>query len=332
MIFRYPALWTLLLLVPLMVRYHGTRRRTASALPFSDGRALRRLPGSWMIPVGRRGLPLLYAAGLTLLIAALSRPQKGVHDARMETEGIDIVLLVDVSTSMRALDFSTPGQPRDRLDAIKKVARDFIERREHDRIALVAFAGVPYALSPLTHDRRWLQQRVEMLETGMVDDGTAIGTALVSAVNRLRESPAESRIVVLLTDGMNNRGQISPLDAARVAEAMGIRVYTVGASADAPYAPYPGAGIFGGMGRVAIDIDEPTLIEIARITGGEYFRAADMEGLERSYAAIDELERTVFEIDQYAQYEERFAVFALWALALLSLERILGLTRLGRLP
>jgi Ca-activated chloride channel homolog len=332
MIFRYPALLTLLLLVPLLVRYHGTRRRTVSALPFSDGHALRRLPGSWMIPVGRWGLPLLYAAGLTLLITALARPQQGVRSARMETEGIDIVLLIDVSTSMRALDFSTPGQQRDRLDAIKKVATDFIGRREHDRIALVAFAGVSYALAPLTHDLPWLQQRVMMLETGMVEDGTAIGTAIISAVNRLRESPATSRIAVLLTDGMNNRGEISPLDAARVAEAMGIRVYTVGASAEAPYAPYPGAGIFGGMGRVAIDIDEPTLIEIARITGGEYFRAADMAGLEKSYTVIDELERTVFEVDQFAHYEERFQAFALWALALLSLERMLSLTRLGRLP
>ncbi len=171
-----------------------------------------------------------------------------------------------------------------------------------------------------------------MLEAGMVEDGTAIGTALVSAVNRLRDSPAASRVIVLLTDGMNNRGKITPLDAGRIAEAKGIKVYTVGASAEAATAPYPGAGIFGGVGRVPIDIDEPTLIEIARITGGAYFRAADMKSMEEAYAAIDELERTAFEVDDYTRYEERFAIFAIWALALLSLERVLGLTSMGRLP
>jgi len=328
--FMYPYLLLLLLLLPPLIWW---RMRAARRLrfPFSSASVLRELPVAWTVHAAR-ALPFIYGLGLALIIIALARPQRGLAERDVRTEGIDIVMLVDLSTSMNALDFSTAGRRRNRLDASKEVIEQFIAARPNDRIAMVGFAALPYSVSPLTLDHGWLTERMKMLETGMIEDGTAIGSAIASGVNRLRESEAKSRIIVLLTDGVNNRGRVSPLDAARAAAALDVKIYTVGAGSDKGWAEFPGAGFFGGTGRMPVEIDEATLREIARISGGEYFRATDMERLKEIYARIDQMEKTEIEIEDYTRYEEAFAPFAAAGLAVLLLERILAYSRLGRLP
>ncbi len=331
MIFRYPWLLLLLLLVPALIylRY-GRRRRPA--MRFSDGTRLARLPPAWTILL-QPLLPFLYGLGLVLAILALARPQKGLEERSIRAEGIDIVLCVDVSTSMLAEDLSEAGNEMTRLYASKQVMDRFIGNRTYDRIGLIAFAALPFTMAPMTLDLDWLQEQVARLETGVLPDGTAIGSGLASAVNRLRDSEAASKVVILLTDGINNRGEISPLNAAKAAEALGIRVYTIGAGTDGIVqmrVPDP----FGGTRTVRqrSEIDEATLIEIARITGGKYFRARDFDSLRGIYDEIDQLEKTEINIDQYRYFDERFMPFLLAAIAAFALEKLLALSRLGRLP
>jgi len=326
--FRYPWILLLLLAVPAMTwwKYRGRGR---AAVSFSDGGALAELPRSpW---VRMRWLrPALFALGTALVVVAMARPRTGISESRAETEGVDIVLLVDTSTSMRAEDFSTERRRLDRLAAAKEVIGKFVEARKDDRIGLVAFAAMPYALAPLTTDHDWLLEQTRRLETGMLEDGTAIGDAIASAVNRLRDSAAKSKIVVLLTDGIQNAGELPPADAARAAAALGIKLYTVGACGDKPATV---SGLFGV--RLAVpgaEIDEEALKQLAETTGGRYFRATDLESLEATYRAIDEMEKTKIELDSYTRHEERFQGFAWAALALLAAEWALGATRLGRVP
>jgi len=331
MILQYPWLLSLLLVIPplLYLRY-GRKRR--SGIRFSEGQHLARLAPSWAV-LAQPLLPLLYGLGLALVVVALARPQKALEESSIRTEGIDIVLCVDLSTSMLAEDFSTGTRTMNRLDAAVEVTERFIKNRTHDRIGLVAFAAIPFTMAPLTLDHGWLLQQVRRLEAGMLPDGTAIGSGLASAVNRLRDSEAKSKVVILLTDGINNRGEISPLNAAKAAEALGIRVYTIGAGTDG-MARIPIRDPFGGTRyvRQQSDIDEPTLIEMAAITGGRYFRARDFEGLRNIYEEIDRLEKTEINIDQYRYFEERFMPFLWLAAGLIGLEKLLSLTRLGRLP
>lgn len=329
--FAHPGLLFLALAIPPLLIWH-TRRERRAAFPFTDPRALDRLPATWGVAVAR-ALPFLRGLGLLLLVVALARPQRGLEESVVRTDVVDIVLALDVSTSMRALDFSTPQRRMDRLDAAKEVARRFIPRRKNDRIGLIAFAALPYTAAPLTLDHGWLLQRLDTLKTGMVEDGTAIGSAIASAVNRLRDSAAKSKVVVLLTDGINNTGAISPENAAEAAKALGVRVYTIGAASHEA-AIYPVTDPFGGerFVRVPPDLDEASLRRIAEITGGRYFRATDLPSLERIYEEIDALEKTVIEVEQYTRYEERFAPWALAAVAALALERLLALGRFGGLP
>lgn len=325
-VFRHPWVLLLLLLVPALVWLRYARRRQAP-LTFSDGAALQGLPRSpWL---ALRRLPaVLFAAGLVLVILAAARPQKGMSESRVETEGVDIVLVVDTSTSMRAEDFSTATKRMDRLDAAKSVITRFIEARPDDRIGIVAFAAMPYTIAPLTTDHAWLLLQLDRLQTGMLEDATAIGDAIASGVNRLRESKAKSKVVVLLTDGIQNAGQLSPQDAAQAAAALDIKVYTVGAASDQPRR---GGGIFSfAMG--GSEIDEALLTRIAETTGARYFRATDLKSLEDIYRQIDEMEKTEIELDQYTRYEEKFAPFLILGLVCLALETLLGFTRLGRLP
>ncbi len=325
MMWRYPFVLLLLLLVPLAVWLRTSRRRKAP-LTFSDGKALAGLPRSPWLTL-RWVVPALYAAGLILLVLAAARPQKGMSESRVETEGIDIVLLVDTSTSMRNEDFSTAIQRIDRLDAAKSVMMPFIEARPDDRIGIVAFAAMPYTIAPLTTDHAWLLLQMDRLQTGMLKDGTAIGDAIASGVNRLRDSSAETKIVVLLTDGIHNAGRITPQDAAQAAAALGIKVYTIGAGSDNPRS----GGIFG-FAQMGAEIDEATLQKIAEITDATYFRATDLKSLKDIYQQIDEMEKTIIELDQYTRYEEKFALFLVLGLICLSLELLLGFSRLGRLP
>ena len=324
-VFRHPLALLLLLLVPALVWLRYARRRQAP-LAFSDGAALLGLPRSPWLAL-RRLPPALFAAGLVFLVAAAARPQKGMSESRVETEGVDIVLVVDTSTSMRADDFSTATKRMDRLDAAKSVLAQFIQARPDDRLGIVAFAAMPYTIAPLTTDHAWLMLQMDRLQTGMLEDATAIGDAIASGVNRLRDSQAKSKIVILLTDGIHNAGRLTPPDAAQAAAALGIKVYTIGAGSDQPRA----SGIFGFV-QGGAEIDEATLKKIADITKAKYFRATDLKSLEETYEAIDEMEKTKIELDQYTCYEEKFAPFLILGLLCLAFETLLGFTRLGRLP
>lgn len=327
----HPWMLLLLLLVPPLLWSRYASRRKA-ALRFSDGRALQGLPASWATRA-RHLLPLLFAGGLILLIVALARPQKGVDESRVSKEVVDIVLLIDVSSSMLAEDFFIDGQRVNRMAIALHATKEFIQRRRADRISVVAFAGVPYVMAPLTLDHGWLLQQVNRIEIAMVEDGTAIGTAIGSALNRLRDSEAESKVIVLLTDGVNNAGALSPDNAARAAAALDIRIHTIGAGTQT-YAPFPVRDAFGGsryVQQLAV-FDERQLKRIAETTGGQFFHANDTEALSRIYAEIDELERTEIEVEEFTRYEERFMPFLMWAIGLLIAERVLALARLGRWP
>lgn len=320
MSFQSPWLLLLLLLVPaaLYIRYAPSRR---GSVLFSSAEALTRLPASWRVRT-RNIPPILFAGALVLMVVALARPRDGLEESRIRADVVDIVLLVDVSTSMRAEDFSTPGRRRNRLDAAKEVIESFVRRRTNDRISMVAFAALPYTVSPLTLDHDWLLESLDRVQIGMLEDGTAIGTALASAVNRLRDSQASAKVVVLLTDGVNNAGSLTPENAALAAEALDITVYTIGAASSDPADRRLGLLNI----RRRVEIDEETLRTIAETTGGQYFRAEDFNELASVYREIDALERTEVEVEEFKRYEERFTAFLIPGLLLLLIEQILSLT------
>ncbi len=331
MMFRYPYLFLLLLIIPLLVYLRYYRRRRPR-VRFSDLYGIRNLyPGFGVLiqPL----FPILYTIGLVLLVIALARPQKGLVQREVHTEGVDIILLVDVSPSMAAEDFSTVSERMNRLDAAKKVIDSFIRSRPDDRIGVVAFAAVPYSIAPLTLDHGWILQQVQRLESGSLGDATGIGDSLASAVNRLRESEAKSKLVILLTDGVNNTGEITPANAAQAAKALGIKVYTVAAGTEG-IVRIPMQSPFGGTHytRQRSEIDEATLQMIAEETGARFFRATDLNSLQDVYDEIDTMEKTEMDIEQYTRFEERFMPFAAGALILLALERFLSLSRWGRAP
>jgi Ca-activated chloride channel homolog len=323
------VLFLLLLLAPLAWGYFGWKEKRRRSLRFSDLRTVQRVNTPWA-----RYLPhvpfVLRAAALSLIILALAGPRSASNIEESSSEGIDIVLTVDVSTSMLAEDLR---RGESRLDVAKQVVGDFIGRRRHDRIGLVAFASKAEARCPSTLDYRILQKQVEALKCGSIEDGTAIGVALASSVNRLRDSKAKSRIIVLLTDGMNNRGEIDPITAARVSEAEKIRVYTVGAGSKG-VAPIPMQDAFGRTQYVnqPVEIDENTLTQIAGITGGKYYRATNAAELDQIYREIDALEKTKIEVRQYQRYTELFALFLFPALGLAVLELLLARTRFRTIP
>lgn len=275
----------------------------------------------------------LRVAALGLFIVALARPQARRATEHVEASGVDLVLAVDVSGSMEALDMQRAGQPASRVEAVKDVVARFVAARPNDRIGLVAFAGAPYLMSPLTLDHDWLAQNLHRLRTGTIEDGTAIGSALATGVNRLRGTDARSKVIVLLTDGVNNAGAVQPTLAAEAARALGIRVYTIGVGVDGD-APVPVTDAHG-QTRVAmahVDVDEATLRAIAQTTGGRFFRARDTASLSRVYAEIDGMEKTRRSLERFERREERFAAVALPGLLLLALELCLGATLFRRIP
>jgi Ca-activated chloride channel family protein len=234
---------------------------------------------------------------------------------------------------MEALDFKVDGQPMSRLDIVKSVVSKFIDARPNDRIGLIGFAGAPYLVSPLTLDHDWLQQNLERVKIGSVEDGTAIGSALATSVNRLRDQPGKSKIVVLLTDGQNNAGKIIPETAAQAAKAMGVKVYTIAAGVRGE-APIPVTDAFGNkqLAMAKVDVDEETLKKIATETGGKFFRATDTESLKNIYAEIDRLEKTTHQLKKFEHHTELFAWAVVPALAVLGIGVGLGHTRFRRLP
>jgi len=340
--FQDPSYFALLLLLPILAWWAGRMgpeaavRFSSTALASAVSRERRSRPGKLLF-----GLRLL---ALAALITALARPQFGKMNESSEADGIDIVVTLDLSGSMRALDLSTQEDVVTRLDAAKRVVEDFIGKREYDRIGLVAFAADAFVVSPLTLNHDWLKRNLQRLELGEIDGkGTAIGTAIGASVNRLRDHQARSRIVILLTDGENNSGTLSPIGAAEAAKTLGVKIYTI-ATGKKGRVPIPQTDRFGRVvrndegqpiyrgGSDISNYDETELREIATMTGGRFFKATEEGDLERIYDEIDELETTEIELRSYASFTELFFWPALIGLALLGLEQLLSNTRYRRLP
>jgi Ca-activated chloride channel family protein len=319
MTFETPWAFALLVVFPLWWlwrREQGGFRYSRGAVAARAGRKISRVLA---------GLPYAFRALAVLaLIAALARPQTGVTTEEIEAEGIAIALVVDISSSMLALDM----QSLDRLEVAKRTVSEFVKNRKHDRIALVAFAGEALTQVPVTIDYVILERAIQDLRTDLLEDGTAIGTALATATNRLRRTPGSSKVVILLTDGENNRGEVDPITAARAAAAYGIRTYTVGVGSEG-VAPVPiGPGPLGTeYANMRVRLDEDLLRRIAAITGGQYFRATNARALEEIYRQIDELEKTPVNIHRYVEFNERFRPFVLVAGLLLLAEWMLRVRR-----
>jgi len=327
MYFEYPKLLWLLVLPVLMVLHYlwlelGGRRphmRVSSLKPWAAG---GNTILSWI-----RHIPFVFrTAALALIVICIARPRSSSQIDRVDTEGIDIVLAMDVSSSMLARDFNP-----DRISAAKDIAAEFIAQRPSDRIGLVVFSGESYTQCPLTTDRATLLNLLQDIQTGLIEDGTAIGNGLATAVARMKDSDAKSRVVILLTDGVNNMGEVTPGTAAEIAATYGIRVYTIGVGANG-VAPYPVMTPWGiEMQDVQVEIDEDILKEVATATGGRYFRATDNTKLAEIYAEIGKMETTRTTIDSFPVYKELYPGFAIAALICLLLELIVKLF-LRRMP
>ncbi|MCI7308917.1 VWA domain-containing protein [Alistipes senegalensis] len=320
-------LWLLTLLVPMIGYYVWRTLQGGAAIRISSVAGVVRAPKT--VRYYLRHLPsALRAAAFALLVVALARPQDVEQNVRTNTEGIDIMLAIDVSGSMLARDFKP-----DRITAAKEVAGSFIADRYGDRIGLVAFAGEAFTQSPLTTDQSTLQTLLARIRSGLIEDGTAIGNGLATAINRLRESEAKSKVIILLTDGVNNRGEIAPLTAAEIAKAQGIRVYTIGVGTEG-MAPYPAIDMFGNITFVnqKVEIDEKTLTAISDMTGGKYFRATDKAKLKAIYDEINQLEKSKVEVTEHVSYHELYLAWVLAALGLLLAEFLLANLVLKRIP
>jgi Ca-activated chloride channel family protein len=329
--FLYPSVLWLLALLPLLALLRG-RRGPVAAVKYSSADIARQVARETRSRVGNWLTPLTLLA-LALVITALARPQFGRSTSNVEASGVDMILALDCSGSMEALDFKLDGQRASRLDVVKSVVAKFIDERPNDRIGLVGFAGAPYLVSPLTLDHDWLQQNLDRVQIGTVEDGTAIGAALATSVNRLRDQPGKSKIVVLLTDGQNNAGKILPDTAAQAAKALGVKVYTIGAGVRGE-APVPVTDAFGNkrLAMAQVDVDETMLQKVADETGGQFFRATDTESLEKIYGEIDRMEKTTHELKKFEHHSELFAWAILPALGLLGACLALDHTRFRRLP
>ncbi|MCX5713642.1 MAG: VWA domain-containing protein [Candidatus Omnitrophica bacterium] len=323
-----------LILIPVfaLIFFLARKKNADSSFRFSSGELLKDLRPSFKLRLAGY-LAYLRPLAACLIILAIARPQSPVADSRIESEGIDIVLALDCSTSMLAEDFLLQGKRQSRIEVIKNVVKEFIKGRSNDRIGLVAFAARAYTVCPLTLDYGWLLDNLERVKTGMIEDGTAIGSGIATSLNRLRESKAKSKVVILLTDGRNNMGKISPLTAAEATKAMRVKVYAIGAGAKG-LVPYPVKDFFGNTvyQPMQIDIDEDTLSKIADITGAKYFRATDTESLKSIYREIDRLEKTPIEEKGYLEYNELFPLFLISGLLMLFLEIFLSNTIFRKIP
>jgi Ca-activated chloride channel family protein len=330
--FAQPWWLLLLLLLPVLAIAQGARG-AAPAVVFSSLRAIKPLGKARRSRMGAWLTSLLLLA-LALLIVAMARPQSGRTISHVEASGIDIMLALDVSGSMIAEDLTLDDKPASRIDVVRHSAQKFIEGRPNDRIGMLCFASRPYLVSPLTLDHDWLFRNMERVRLGLVEDGTAIGSAIASCANRLKDKKdAKSRIVVLLTDGENNTGKISPLTAAEAAKALGIKVYTIGAGTNG-YAPMPMRDVFGRKiyQNVKCDVDEETLGKIAEITGAKFYRATDTKILNQIFEQIDKLEKSKVELTQYKQYRDLYPWFLGAGFAVLALQSVLAQTKGRRLP
>lgn len=328
MFFEYPhLLW--LLVIPALLIVHYIYLELCGRRPHLRVSDIRywKAGGKSVLSYLRHAPMLLRTVALSMIIIAIARPRSSSKMDKIDTEGIDIVLAMDVSTSMLARDF-TP----DRISAAKDIAIEFISQRPSDRIGIVVFAGESYTQCPLTTDRATLINLMKEIQTGLIEDGTAIGNGLATAVARMQGSDSKSRVVILLTDGVNNRGEITPQTAADIAKTYGIRVYTIGVGANGT-APYPVITPWGvQMQDVEVEIDEDLLKGIAETTGGRYFRATDNTKLSEIYSEINKMEKARTTIDSFPVYKELFMDFALVALICLLLEVVFNAFILKRLP
>lgn len=335
----YPYALLGLLLLPLLLALQ--RRQRPSAISFPAIQELAALPPSMMTRL-RRLLPWLRVVVLILAVVALARPQQGLQVTKFYSEGIAIVMVVDISGSMRALDLTLNGQQQDRLEVVKHTFRHFVSGgnaglsgRDGDMIGMVTFARYADSISPLTLDHDTLLALLDQVQIVSLpeEDGTAIGEAIALGIERLRDAKATSKVMILLTDGANNAGETEPLEAAKIAHAMGIKIYTIGTGtrgvAPVPVRTDDGRTV---LQRMRVFIDERTLTDIAKTTGGRYFRATDTRALQEIYGEINRLEKSANVLEYYQQYAERFTWFLLPALGLLLIEMLLLNTRLRTIP
>jgi Ca-activated chloride channel homolog len=328
---QYPFLhpeyfYLLLLLIPMIAWYIWRQKYADATLQISTLRGFSKISKSKKTYI--RHLPFVFRClTIIFLIIALARPQSTNSLRNITTEGIDIMISLDISGSMLAMDFKP-----NRMEAAKEVAIDFIKQRPNDRIGLVIFAAESFTQCPLTLDHNVLSNLFRDVRTGMLEDGTAIGMGLATAVNRIKDSDAKSKVIILLSDGENNRGQIAPLTAAEIARTFGVRVYTIGVGTIGT-APFPIQTVFGVQTQnMEVKIDEAMLREIANITGGQYFRATDRNALEGIYKEIDEMEKNKIEVQEYTRHSEEFLPFVLLALLFLMLELVFRNTILRTIP
>lgn len=319
--FANPGYFWLLILVPILIVWYVLRYRNQKpALQFSSISLLKKYRKTFR----QRVYPLLFVlrlVALICLIIAMARPQSKLSRQEMKVEGIDIVLAMDVSGSMLAEDFKP-----NRLEAAKKVAENFIKGRNSDRIGLVEFAGEAFTQTPLTIDHNVLLSQLDKVKSGVIEDGTALGDGLATAINRIKDSKAQSKVIILLTDGVNNQGSVDPKSAAEIAALYGIRLYTIGLGTRG-MAPYPFRTPFGGVQyqNVPVEIDEELMTEMAQSTdGGQYFRATNKKSLENIFSEIDKMEKTKIDVTQYNQTKDEYLIFLMIGLVSLALEIILG--------
>lgn len=321
-------IYLILIPIAILITIIRIRKKNSTGIKFSQLEILKKAAKkskSINIPYFLRLLSLIF------LIIALAGPVKENSIDDNKASGIDIILAIDVSGSMEGLDFSTKTKKQTRLDAVKQVVKSFVEDRPNDRIGLLAFAGRPYLASPLTLDHDWLFRRLEILNTNMIEGGTAIGSAIASAANHLNRIESKSKIIILLTDGENNSGAIEPIPAAEAAAALGIKIYTVGAGKDGQ-APYEVKGFFGSeIKYVDVKIDEEMLTTVAENSGGLYFRAKDSISLKSIYEQINKLEKTSQTVNKTVLYKYYFMIPLILGLILLLIEITLRYTLLRRL-
>ena len=329
--FAHPLVLLALFLIPVLALLKGKFGGTPGIL-FSSTQLVVAVGKKRRAHAGAILSSLVYAA-MAFLIIALARPQLGSTVEHVQASGVDIMLVLDVSGSMIAEDYVIGTSRANRIDVVKRVTQQFIEARPNDRIGIIAFAGRPYLVSPLTLDHDWLIQNLERVQIGLVEDGTAIGSALASAAARLKDRDAKTKLVVLLTDGANNAGKVQPLTAAEAGKALGIKIYTIGAGSNGPV-PVPMKDAFGRTiyQKMVFDFDEKLLDQIAAIGDGKYFRAADTSSMDKTFKEIDRLEKTKVEVDKSVNYHDYFPLALLLAFLFLGAEAFLSQTLWRRLP
>jgi Ca-activated chloride channel family protein len=338
--FAQPWLLLLLAAIPLLAYWRG-KMGPAAALTFSSTAALRSLGKSSAARAGKF-LRALMLVSLALFAIAMARPQLGKSLTQVEASGIDIMVVLDVSGSMLTKDFTVGGESATRIDAIREVTRKFIEGRPNDRIGIIAFAGRPYVVSPMTLDHDWLLKNLERVKIGLVEDGTAIGSGMAAAANRLNDKRSKSRVIVLLTDGENNTGKIPPNTAAEAIKALKIHFYAIGAGINgvAPtpvFNPQNGKPLTDMFGNIVyqnqrVHFNETGLKEVTKIADGQFYRATDTKSLEQIFGDIDKLEKTTVSVKKYQQYRDLFPACIMVGLGLLLSQLLLSQTIWKKLP